>query len=69
MALNSGPINGTRRCLVFLRNELGTVPCLVALCNLSLLIALVICLSVMSEKDHLGGGVSVVGIQVGEHWG
>ena len=41
---------------MFFRNELGTVLILVALCGLSLLIALVICLSVILEKDHLGGG-------------
>ena len=56
MAVNSSLTNGTRRCSVFLRNELGTVPLLMALCGLSLLIALVIFLSVMSEKVHLGGG-------------
>ena len=42
---------------MFLRNELGTVPLLMALCGLSLSIALVIFLSVMSEKVHLGGGI------------
>ena len=68
MALNSSPINGTRRCLVFLRNELGTVPLLVALCGLSLLIALVICLSVMLEKVHLGGGICKQ-YHVGGDWG
>ena len=57
---------------MFLRNELGTVPLLMALCGLSLLIALVICLSMMSEKVHLGGRVSVSSIrleEIGVSWG
>ena len=54
---------------MFLRNELGTVPLLVALCSLSLLIALVICLSVMSEKVHLEGGGICKQYQVGGDWG